>query len=74
VFVCLIPLGAEQSWQGDVLFLARNFSWLHYTGAENRKGSKYRIENRSHHHPFPRVLNNLLFVLMANSNNLLIAK
>ena len=38
VFVWLIPLGVEQSWQGDFLFLARNFSWMHYTGAENRKG------------------------------------
>jgi hypothetical protein len=24
--------------QGDFLFLARNFSWVHYAGAENRKG------------------------------------
>ena len=38
VLVCLIPLGVEQSWQGDFLFLARNFSWMHYAGAENRKG------------------------------------
>jgi hypothetical protein len=38
VFVCLIPLGVEQSWQGDFLSLARNFSWMHYAGAENRKG------------------------------------
>jgi hypothetical protein len=38
LFVCLIPLGAEQSWQGDFLSLARNFSWMHYAGAENRKG------------------------------------
>ena len=37
-FVWLIPLGVEQSWQGDFLFLARNFSWMHYAGAENRKG------------------------------------
>jgi hypothetical protein len=38
VFVCHIPLGVEQSWQGDFLSLARNFSWMHYAGAENRKG------------------------------------
>jgi hypothetical protein len=38
LFVCLIPLGVEQSWQGDFFFLARNFSWMHYAGAENRKG------------------------------------
>jgi hypothetical protein len=38
VLVCLIPLGVEQSWQGDFLFLARNFSWMHYAGAENRSG------------------------------------
>jgi hypothetical protein len=38
VFVCLIPLGVELSWQGDFLFLARSFSWMHYAGAENRKG------------------------------------
>jgi hypothetical protein len=38
VFVCLIPLGVEQSWQGDFLSLARNFSWMHYAGAENRQG------------------------------------
>jgi hypothetical protein len=38
VFVCLIPLGVEQSWQGDFLSLARNFSWMHYAGADNRKG------------------------------------
>ena len=38
VSVWLIPLGVEQSWQGDFLFLARNFSWMHYAGAENRKG------------------------------------
>jgi hypothetical protein len=38
VLVCLIPLGAEQFWQGDFLSLARNFSWMHYAGAENRKG------------------------------------
>jgi hypothetical protein len=38
VFVWLIPLGIEQSWQGDFLFLSRSFSWMHYTGAENRKG------------------------------------
>ena len=38
VFVWLIPLGVEQSWQGDFLFLAGNFSWMHYAGAENRKG------------------------------------
>jgi hypothetical protein len=38
VFVCLIPPGVEQSWQGDFLFLARNFSWMLYAGAENRKG------------------------------------
>jgi hypothetical protein len=30
VFVSLIPLGVEQSWQGDFLFLARNFSWMLY--------------------------------------------
>jgi hypothetical protein len=40
VFVCLIPLGVEQSWQGDFLFLARNFSWVLYAGAENRKGAE----------------------------------
>ena len=38
VFVWPIPLGVEQSWQGDFLLLARNFSWMHYAGAENRKG------------------------------------
>ena len=38
VFVWLVLLGVEQSWQGDFLFLARNFSWMHYAGAENRKG------------------------------------
>jgi hypothetical protein len=38
MFVCLIPLEVEQSWQGDFLSLARNFSWMHYAGAENRKG------------------------------------
>jgi len=38
VFVWFIPLGVEQLWQGDFLFLARNFSWMHYAGAENRKG------------------------------------
>jgi hypothetical protein len=38
VFVCLIPLGVEQSLQGNFIFLARNFSWMHYAGAENRKG------------------------------------
>jgi hypothetical protein len=38
VFVCLIPLGVEQSWQGDFLSLARNFPWMHYTGTQNRKG------------------------------------
>jgi hypothetical protein len=38
VFICLIPLGVEQSWQGDFLSLARNFSWMHYAGAEHRKG------------------------------------
>jgi hypothetical protein len=27
-------------WQGDFLFLARNFSWMHYAGAENRKGAE----------------------------------
>jgi hypothetical protein len=32
VFVCLIPLGVEQSWQGDFLSLARNSSWMHYAG------------------------------------------
>jgi hypothetical protein len=26
------------------------FLWMHSTGAENRKGAKNRIENRSHHH------------------------
>jgi hypothetical protein len=50
VFVCSILLGVEQSWQGDFLFLARNFSWMHYAGAENRKGSKNRIENILHYH------------------------
>jgi hypothetical protein len=40
VFVCLIPLDVEQSWQGDFLFLARNFLWMHYAGAENRKGAE----------------------------------
>jgi hypothetical protein len=30
--------GVEQSWQGDFLSLARNFPWVYYTGAENRKG------------------------------------
>jgi hypothetical protein len=40
VFVCLIPLGVKQSWQGDFLSLARNFSWMNYTGAENRKGAE----------------------------------
>ena len=38
VLVCLIPLGVEQSWQGDFLSLARNFPWMYYAGAENRKG------------------------------------
>ena len=38
VFVCLIPLGVEQSWQGDFLSLARNFPWVYYAGVENRKG------------------------------------
>jgi hypothetical protein len=38
VLVCLIPLGVEQSWQGDFLSLARNFPWMHYAGAQNRKG------------------------------------
>jgi hypothetical protein len=38
MFVCLVPLGVEKSWQGDFLSLARNFSWVHYAGAENRKG------------------------------------
>jgi hypothetical protein len=38
VFVCLIPLGVEQSWQGGWLSWARNFSWMHYAGAQNRKG------------------------------------
>jgi hypothetical protein len=38
VLVCLILLGVEQSWQGDFLPLARNFSWMHYTGAEYRRG------------------------------------
>jgi hypothetical protein len=37
VLVCLIPLGVEQSWQGDFSSLARNFSWMHYAGAENAK-------------------------------------
>jgi hypothetical protein len=36
-FFCLFQL-IEQSWQGDFLFLARNFSWMHYAGAENRIG------------------------------------
>jgi hypothetical protein len=30
--------GVEQPWQGDFLFLALSFSWMHYAGAENRKG------------------------------------
>jgi hypothetical protein len=34
------PLGVEQSWQGDFLSLARIFSWVHYAGAENRKGAE----------------------------------
>jgi len=38
VFVWLIPPGVEESWQGDFLFLARNFSWMHYAGEENCKG------------------------------------
>jgi hypothetical protein len=38
VLVCLIPLGVEQSWQGDFLSLARNFPWMYYARAENRKG------------------------------------
>ena len=38
VFVWLTPPGVKQSWQGDYLFLARNFSWMHYAGAENFKG------------------------------------
>jgi hypothetical protein len=38
VFVWFIPLGVEQSWQGDFLLLARNFSWMNYAGVENRKG------------------------------------
>jgi hypothetical protein len=38
VFVCLVPLEVEQSWHSDFLFLARNFSWMHYAGAENCKG------------------------------------
>jgi hypothetical protein len=37
VFVCLIPLGVEQPWQGDFLSLARSVMWMHYEGAENRK-------------------------------------
>jgi hypothetical protein len=38
VFFCLILLGVEQSWQGDFLYLARNFPWMHYAGVENLKG------------------------------------
>jgi hypothetical protein len=26
--------------KGDFLSLARNFSWVHYAGAENRKGDE----------------------------------
>jgi hypothetical protein len=53
VFFYLIPLGVEQSLAGRFLILGAQFSWVHYTGAENRKGveeSLNRIENRSHHH------------------------
>jgi hypothetical protein len=28
VLVRSIPLGVEESWQGDFLFLARNISWM----------------------------------------------
>jgi hypothetical protein len=52
-----IPLGAEQSWQGDFLSLARNFSWMNYAGEKTAKGSKGRIENRSHHHHHHLVMN-----------------
>jgi hypothetical protein len=52
MFVCLIPLlgGVEQSWQGDFLSLARNFRGCIMQGRKTAKGSKNRIENRSHHH------------------------
>jgi hypothetical protein len=30
--------GVVQSWQGDFLFLARSFSWMHHARAENHKG------------------------------------
>jgi hypothetical protein len=51
VFVCHIPLGVEQFWQGGFLFLACNFSWMHYMqGRKTAKGSKNRIENGLHHH------------------------
>jgi hypothetical protein len=33
-----LPSVVEQSWQGDFLSLARNFPWMYYAGAENRKG------------------------------------
>jgi hypothetical protein len=38
VVVCVIPHGVEQSWQGDFLSLVRNFPWMYFSGAENRKG------------------------------------
>jgi hypothetical protein len=44
VFVCLIPLGVEQSWQGDFLSLARNFSWMHYAGAERGRRIILKID------------------------------
>jgi len=34
VFVWLIPLGVEQSRQGDFLLLMRNYLWVLYAGAE----------------------------------------
>jgi hypothetical protein len=42
--------GAEQSWRGDFLFLARNSSWIIMQGRKTAKGPKKRIENKSYHY------------------------
>jgi hypothetical protein len=46
VLVCLIPLGVGQSWQGDFLYLARNFSWIYglCRGGKPQRGRRIALK------------------------------
>ena len=44
VLIWLIPLGVEQSWQGDFLFLARNFSWVIMVKTKQQEGLSSLVE------------------------------